>query len=174
MVMTGLLIMSRARSSGINISVVPAMLTISLSVIMPRRKLFSVLVITTIPILFWSLLLPAIEISTKVGMGSMVGVPAFASLVANLQMTIFSLKFEVSCLHLPTISIQQGRMQSLALQISRTNKPAIEAPEPKLIPLSIVTLNKFKEYLERPKKKRREPKVHRQSGDVANNCCKWT
>ena len=108
---------------------------------------------------FWSLLLPAIEISTKVGMGSMAGVPAFASLVANLQMTIFSLKFEVSCLHLPTISIQQGRMQSLALQISRTNKPAIEAPEPKLIPLSIVTLNKCKEYLERPKKKRREPKV---------------
>ena len=36
---------------------------------------------------FWSPLLPAIEISTKVGMGSMAGVPAFASLVANLQMT---------------------------------------------------------------------------------------
>jgi ZIP family zinc transporter len=54
---------------------------------------------------FWSLLLPAIEISTKVGMGSMAWVPAFASLVANLQMTIFSLKFEVSCSHLPTIII---------------------------------------------------------------------
>jgi zinc transporter, ZIP family len=54
---------------------------------------------------FWLLLLPAIEIKTKVGMGSMAWAPAFASLVANLQMTIFSLKFEVSCLHLPTIII---------------------------------------------------------------------
>ena len=123
MVMTGLLIMSRARSSGINISVVPAMLTISLSVIMPRGKLFSVLVITTLPILFWSLLLPAIEISTKVGMGSMAWVPAFASLVANLQMTIFSLKFEVSCLHLPTI-IYSTRKDAVACIADISHKQA--------------------------------------------------
>ena len=53
----------------------------------------------TVAASFWSLLLPAIEISTKVGMGSMAWVPAVASFVANLQMTIFSLKFDVyTCL----------------------------------------------------------------------------
>jgi ZIP family zinc transporter len=50
---------------------------------------------------FCLLLVPAIEISTKVGMGSLAWVPAFASLIANLQMTIFSLKFHVhTCLPL--------------------------------------------------------------------------
>ena len=57
--------------------------------------------------------------------------------------------------------ICERTITSMPLQISRTSKLATAAPEPKLIPLSIVTLNKCKEYLEyleRSKKKRREPK----------------